>query len=75
MKKDKPNFILFYGGDDHNYSYHSFNFYECTNGLFSKKNNVGFHETRSFFTSNKKYYNGYIYNFDSSKLSDCVKFN
>ena len=75
IKKDKPNFILFYGTDDHNYNYHSFNFYECTNGLFSKKNNDGFHETRSIFTSNKEYYNGYIYNFDSSKLSDCVKFN
>ena len=35
--------------------------------------NVGFHETRNIFNSNKNYYNGYIYKLDTKKFPNCVK--
>jgi len=74
IKKKKPNFILFYGYDNY-FKYNSFNFYKCTNGLFSKKIKVGFEETRNPFNTNHSHYNAYIYYFDYSKLPNCVAYN
>lgn len=74
IKKKKPNFILFYGYDNY-FKYNSFNFYKCTDGLFSKKMKVAFEETRNPFNTNHRLYNGYIYYFDYSKLPNCVAYN
>jgi hypothetical protein len=74
IKKKKPNFILFYGYENY-FKYNSFNFYKCTNGLFSKKMKVGFEETRNPFNTNHRPYNAYIYYFDYSKLPNCVTYN
>lgn len=73
IKEKEPNYIIFYGNEER-FNYDNFNFRDCIKKLFKKKNKVGFHETRSPFTSDKKYYNGYIYHIDSTKMPGCVKF-
>ena len=73
IKEKEPNYIIFYGNEER-FNYDNFNFRGCIKKLFKKKNRVGFHETRSPFTSDKKYYNGYIYHIDSTKMPGCVKF-
>ena len=47
-----------------------FHLTNCTSGLYMKKDKVGYHATRNPFNRGG-YYNGYIYNFDSSKLPNC----
>ena len=74
IKEKKPKFIIFYGGDEV-FKLGNFDFKQCTDKLFAKKENVGFLATRNPLNSDKKYYNGYIYNFDSEKLPECVKPN
>ncbi len=74
IKKKKPNYILFYGNEEH-YNYDQFDFINCTKGLFKKKDKVGYNETRNPFYSSKQYYNAYIYKFDYSKMPGCVKFD
>tara|TARA_A100000164_G_scaffold382049_1_gene437733 strand:- start:5777 stop:7630 length:1854 start_codon:yes stop_codon:yes gene_type:complete len=74
IKKEKPKYILFYGYDK-SYQFYSYNFFNCTNGLFKKKLKVGFNETRNIFNTNNEYYDAYIYHLDYSKFPDCVNFN
>ena len=74
IKQEEPNFILFYGFEK-NYKFNSYDFYNCTNGMFSKKLKAGFRETRNIFNSTHKYYDAYIYHFDYSKLPKCVEFD
>jgi len=74
IKERKPKYILFHGYDK-NFSYNKMNFYKCTNGLLAKKIGVGFEETRNPFNSNTNRYDAYIYNFDYTKLPDCVDTN
>ena len=74
IKEKKPNYIIFYGTKNH-FNYDGFNFKDCTRGIFSKKIDVGFEETRNPFNKGKKFYNAYIYNLDSEKLEKCIKFN
>lgn len=73
IKEKEPNYIIFYS-DSESFNYAGFDFKDCTRGLFIKKNNVGFYETRNPFNTNKNYYNGYIYKLDYTKLERCVKF-
>jgi hypothetical protein len=75
IKEKKPKFILFFSIGNHDYRYGTFNFYKCTNGLFAKEINVGFHETRNPFNTDHRKYNAYIYYFDYSKLPGCVLYN
>lgn len=72
IKEKKPNFILFYG-ENLNYKFNLFDFSQCTNGIFRKKERVGFNETRNPFNNNLRTYNAYIYHFDYLKLPGCVK--
>ena len=72
VKQKKPNYILFYGYDE-NFNFDKFNFEDCISELFLMEKNVGFHETRNIFNSNKNYYNGYIYKLDTKKFPNCVK--
>jgi hypothetical protein len=74
IKEKEPQFIIFYGNHKNNFNYDRLNFKDCTKGLFKKKDNVGYHETRNPFNTGN-YYNAYIYNLDSSILDYCVKFN
>ncbi len=74
IKKERPKYILFHGYKK-NYKFYSYNFFNCTNGLFKKKLKVGFNETRNIFNTNKLYYDAYIYHLDYSKLPECVDFN
>jgi hypothetical protein len=71
LKKEKPTFILFYGKKNE-YNYLSYNFKNCLDGIYLKKNNVGFYESRNPFNRNHETYNGYIYKFNYSKLPYCV---
>ena len=71
LKKKKPDYILFFG-DKEVFSYNRLDFKDCISGIYKKKINVGFNETRNPFNTGS-YYNAYIYNFDSNKLNDCVK--
>ena len=70
----KPNYILFYGFDE-KFNFHRFDFKNCLNGIFKKKNNVGFYATRNILNTKRKYYNAYIYKLDSSNLNKCVIIN
>ena len=74
LNKKKPNFILFYGFDE-NYNFGNFNFKNCLSDLFIQQENIGFHETRNIFNTNKRFYNGYIYRLENEKLPSCVKFD
>ena len=74
IKQKKPNFILFYGFDE-NYNFGNFNFKNCLSDLFIQQENIGFHETRNIFNTNKRFYNGYIYRLENEKLPSCVKFD
>ena len=74
LKQKNPDFILFYGNDN-NLSYGSYNFKDCVGELFASQKNVGFHETRNPLNKERSYYDGYIYNFNSEKLMQCVKRN
>jgi hypothetical protein len=73
IKKKKPEYILFYSFDK-NFNYLSYNFEDCINSLFAKKEEVGFHETRNPFGSKEKY-NAFIFSLDYKKLPGCVKGN
>ena len=72
MKEKKVNYILFHGYQD-TFNYGEFNFKDCTQGLFKKKINVAFYETRNPFNTGN-YYNAYIYKLDATKLDNCVKY-
>lgn len=74
IQDKKANYILFYGFDE-KFNFHRFDFKNCLNGIFRKKNNVGFYATRNIFNTKKKYYNAYIYKLDSSNLNKCVIIN
>ena len=74
IKKEKPEYILFYGYEK-NYKFYSYSFVNCIDGLYKKKLKVGFNETRNIFNTNNQYYDAYIYHFDYSKLPECVNFN
>ncbi len=71
IKEKKPNYILFYGFNE-SLNYYRYNFKNCLEGIYRKKNNVGFYATRNIFNTNRKYYNAYIYKLDSSRLNNCV---
>lgn len=73
LKQKNPNYIIFYGNEDI-LRFDNFNFADCITKLYSKKKDVGFYETRNPFSSDKNYYNGYIYQLDTSKMPDCVSF-
>ena len=74
ITEKKPSYILFFGFDE-KFNFHRFDFKNCLNGIFRKKNNVGFYATRNIFNTKRKYYNAYIYKLDSSNLNKCVIVN
>ena len=52
IQDKKPNYILFYGLDK-KFNFHRFDFKNCLNGIFRKKDNVGFVATRNIFNTKK----------------------
>lgn len=74
IKIKNPKFIVIHSQKE-NYSFMNLNLEECIDGLYDYKDKVGYLATRNPFNSNKKHYNGYIYNFKSEKLPGCVKLN
>jgi hypothetical protein len=74
IKKKKPRYILFYNFKN-NFNYLSYDFRDCVNELYTKSEEVGFHESRNPFNSIKEKYNAYIFIFDYKKLPGCVKKN
>ena len=71
IKKEKPEFILFYGKKKHT-NYLSFDFKDCGLDLFSLAKGIGYHANRNPLNVNKEFYNGYIYSIDYKKLPGCV---
>jgi hypothetical protein len=67
----KPEFILFYGSEKIT-SYGDFEFINCSLKLISNKNEVGYLATRNIFNTKRILYNGYLYEFDYSKMPSCV---
>lgn len=65
IKKYALDYIVYFGNEPK-----FFHLTNCTSGLYTKKDKVGYHATRNPFNRGG-YYNGYIYNFDSSKLPNC----
>lgn len=71
LEEKKPNFILFYGFEE-NFNFNRYNFKNCLEGIYEKKDNVGFYATRNIFNTKRRYYNAYIYKLNSSKLNNCI---
>ena len=74
IKNKKPQYILFYNFKG-NYNYLSYNFKNCIDSLYIKKEEVGFFESRNPFNRVKEKYNGYIFVIDYKKLPGCVTQN
>ena len=70
-KQEKPDFILFYGFEE-SFNFNRYNFKNCLEGIYKKKDNVGFYATRNIFNTKKMYYNAYIYKLNPSLLNSCI---
>ena len=67
IKKLKPNFILFYG-DKKNFN----NLKKCIGDLKYFKKNVGNRTSRNPLKQSKKFYDGYLYEFEYELLPGCL---
>jgi hypothetical protein len=74
IKDQNPSFILFYGSKA-SFNYGEFNFEDCIDELFAKKENAGFQANRNPFNTKNIMYDAYIYYLNNSKMPNCVKSN
>ena len=70
LKELKPNYILFYGNRK-NYG----KLKNCLGKLVYHKKNVGKKSSRNPFNREKVFYDGFIYEFNYSKLPNCILTN
>tara|TARA_B100000886_G_scaffold278399_1_gene202407 strand:+ start:280 stop:1266 length:987 start_codon:yes stop_codon:yes gene_type:complete len=65
IKDYKLDYIAYLGNDEN-----LMHLENCTNGIYKKKKNIGYHATRNPFNRGGNY-NGYIYYIDNNKLPNC----
>ena len=65
IKDYKLDYIAYLGNDEN-----LMHLKNCTNGIYKKKKNIGYHATRNPFNRGGNY-NGYIYYIDNNKLPNC----
>lgn len=71
LKQNEPEYILFYGKKN-NFTYGMYNFKDCVQNLFAFQKNVSFYATRNPFNRKRELNDGFIYEFNSKKLPNCV---